>query len=296
MSDDQKQALAIRSTATLVQSMDDVARVAKMFAASGYFDDAKDAAQVGVKIMAGRELGFEPFASVNGVHLIKGKPSIGANLMAAAVKGSGKYDYRVREISNDTCRIEFFEGGESLGVSEFTITDAKAAGTQNLQKFARNMLFARAMSNGIRWYTPDVFMGSSVYTPEELGASVDGEGEVIDVASRPEKPQEPREEPAPEPDGESPAEAAEGQGAAAADDDGEFPPDAPESVTEATLTEAEGARLTEALNERGVDKILKFASDVTGRKVKRMTDLTTGEAAAVFRKADGGDPDEGEAA
>jgi hypothetical protein len=69
---------------------------------------------------------------------------------------------------------------EQVGVSEFTLADAKKAGTQNLEKFARNMLFARAMSNGVRWYCPDVF-DSPVYTPEELGANVDGEGNYVDV-------------------------------------------------------------------------------------------------------------------
>jgi len=40
------------------------------------------------------------------------------------------------------------------------------------------MLFARCMSAGVRTFTPDVFT-SSVYTPEELGAEVDSEGDVI---------------------------------------------------------------------------------------------------------------------
>jgi hypothetical protein len=44
------------------------------------------------------------------------------------------------------------------------------------------MLFARAMSNGAKWHTPDVFAGNPVYTADELGATVDGEtGEVISV-------------------------------------------------------------------------------------------------------------------
>jgi len=43
------------------------------------------------------------------------------------------------------------------------------------------MLFARAMSNGVRWYCPDVMNGSAVYTPEELGADVDQDGNVINV-------------------------------------------------------------------------------------------------------------------
>ena len=43
------------------------------------------------------------------------------------------------------------------------------------------MLFARAMSNGVRWYCPDVAM-APLYTPDELGAQVDGEsGEVIEA-------------------------------------------------------------------------------------------------------------------
>lgn len=43
------------------------------------------------------------------------------------------------------------------------------------------MLFARAISNGAKWYCPDL-SGGPLYTPDELGAQVDGEtGEVIDA-------------------------------------------------------------------------------------------------------------------
>jgi hypothetical protein len=59
------------------------------------------------------------------------------------------------------------QGKESIGVSKFTIEDAKKAGTKNLDKYPANMLFARAMSNGVKWYTPDVFNGP-VYTPDEI--------------------------------------------------------------------------------------------------------------------------------
>lgn len=191
MSDD----LAIRRSDTIpLRNMDDLARLSEMFARSGYFTDAREAAQVGVKILAGREMGIGPFASVNGFHIISGRPAMGANLMAAAVKASGKYDYRVREMGVEACRIEFFQAGESIGVSEFTIADARKAGTKNLDKFARNMLFARAMSNGVRWFCPDVFMGAAVYTPEELGATVNDDGDVVDVPSR---ASEARERPAP---------------------------------------------------------------------------------------------------
>ncbi len=153
-----------------IRNMDDLARIADMFAKSGYFTDAREAAQIGVKILAGREMSFGPFASVNGVHVIQGKPAVGANLMAAAVKSHPKYDYRVVTMTDEKVELEFMQEGKPAGVSKFDLQDAKAADVKNLQKFPRNMLFARALSNGVRWFCPDVFMGSSVYTPEELGS------------------------------------------------------------------------------------------------------------------------------
>lgn len=171
--------LAVRNVQ--LTSMDEIERAALAMSKSGYFVDAREQAQAITKILAGREMGFGPFASMTGIYIISGRPSIGANLMAAAVKASGRYNYRVHEMTDAVCEIIFFEGGKEAGRSRFTIEDARKAGTKNLDKFARNMLFARAMSNGCRWYCPDVFLGAPTYTPEELGADVDQEGNVINA-------------------------------------------------------------------------------------------------------------------
>ncbi len=164
---------------------DEVERAAKAMAASGFFSDTKQASQAVVKILAARELGLGPFAGMNGVNIIQGKPSFSANIMAACVKKSGRYNYRASEITDKSCTIEFMEKLDGKwvvsGESKFTIEDAHKAGVKNLEKFPRNMLFARAMSNGVRWYCPDVMNGSVVYTPEELGADVDQDGNVINV-------------------------------------------------------------------------------------------------------------------
>lgn len=174
------QALTV-ATPTLSETM----QLGDLLAQSGFFADSRGAAQAVVKVLAGREIGFGPIASMTGIHVISGRVSISANLMAAAIKRSGRYDYRVREMTAQRCEIEFRERNgdkwEIIGSSEFTAQDARAAGTKNMDKYARNMLFARAMSNGARWYCPDIF-GGPVYTPEEMGATVDGEtGEVIDA-------------------------------------------------------------------------------------------------------------------
>lgn len=171
--------------APAISSMDDLARMADMFAKSGLFKDSRDVAQAGVRILAGVEAGFGAFASMTGVHIIQGKPAIGANLMAQAIKRSGRYNYKVAEHSDDVCRIEFYERWdgkwEKSGESSFSIDDAKKANLLNnptWKNYPRNMLFSRAISNGIKWFCPDV-LGMTAYTPEELGENVNEDGEII---------------------------------------------------------------------------------------------------------------------
>ena len=147
---------------------------------SGYFVDAKSKAQAIVKVMAGAELGLPPFAALTGFHIIQGKPALGANVIATLIKNDPRYNYRVLEHTDAVCRIQFFENGQPCGVSEFTAADARKAGTKNMDKFPKNMLFARALSNGAKWYTPGVFGGAPVYTPDELGAEIDEDGVIIE--------------------------------------------------------------------------------------------------------------------
>jgi len=169
----QTQALQVE----LKQDMN-LSQIGQVFARSGFFQDSQDAAQAIVKVMCGAEMGFPPVASMVGVYIVKGKPSLSANMMASMVKRSGKYNYRVRKLTEQVASIEFFEQGESIGTSDFTIDDAKRAGTQNIQKHPKNMLFARAMSNGVKWFCPDLF-GGPIYTPDELGAQVDDDGAAV---------------------------------------------------------------------------------------------------------------------
>jgi len=160
----------------------EIMTIAKSFADSGMFPDCKSMAQAAVKIQAGREFGIQPFAAMSGIHIIQGKPTIGAGLMAARVKGFGKYDYKVIEHNDKVCSIEYFQGKESIGVSTFTIEDARKAGTKNLDKFPKNMLFARAMSNGVKWFTPDIYE-MPVYVPEEM-ATITEDVQAVEVPKK----------------------------------------------------------------------------------------------------------------
>jgi len=162
----------------------------QVLADSGYFQDARQAAQAIVKVMAGRELGFGPIASMTGIHIIQGRPAIGADLMAKAVKRSGRYNYRVTELTDEACSIEFLEKSgdawQNIGASRFTRADAAKAKTKNLDSFPRNMLFARAMSNGVKWFCPDA-LGLTTYTPEELdGNGIEVSAPIAAPAAQPE--------------------------------------------------------------------------------------------------------------
>lgn len=135
----------------------EVMSISKAFAESGMFPDIKSAAQAMVKVVAGQEVGIKPFAAMTGIHMIQGKPVIGAHIIAGRIKAHPKYEFKIVQHTEKVCSLDFFEGKKKVGNSSFTIDEAKAAGTGNLNKFPKNMLFARAITNGQKWYAPDVF-------------------------------------------------------------------------------------------------------------------------------------------
>lgn len=163
----------------------DIFRLGAAFAKSGYFQDARDEAQAVVKIIYGQELGISPAASMSGIHIISGKPVLSATALAGLIKSRRPlYDYRVVILDDDGCELEFFESGKSVGKSSFTMTDAKNAElvggkNPNWKKYPKNMLFARAISNGARLYCPDIFTGSPIYVPDELDKEVNADGDII---------------------------------------------------------------------------------------------------------------------
>lgn len=162
----------VSSKITTVTSFEDLKYLSSLFAQSGLF--GKDTPQIiAVKILAGLAYNLDPFTSVNVLYVITGKVVMSAGLQARLLKTSGKYDYSIDELTNTKCILTFYSLTRDrlkLGVSEFSLEDAKQAKLDkkdNWLSYPRNMLFARAMANGIRWYCPDA-LGNQVYTADEL--------------------------------------------------------------------------------------------------------------------------------
>ena len=168
---------------TVYERMNELSTAATALHASGFFSDVKTQAQAMVKVMAGAEIGLPPFASMSGIHIVQGKPVIGANLIATLVKNDPRYDYRVLTADNAQCVIEWREGGHAVGQSSFTMAEANAAGLttkDNWRKYPSDMLFARALTRGARRYAPGIFGGAPVYTPDEMGVDTDEDGQIIE--------------------------------------------------------------------------------------------------------------------
>jgi len=282
-----------RVPAMAMGSLSDPKELGTMLAASHYFEDAKDAAQAVVKVLAGQELGFGPIASMTGVFIVKGRVTLSANLMAASIKRHPKYDFRVKDLTDDRASVAFFEAGKEVGTSDFTMEDARKAGLanqDNWRKYPRNMLFARALSNGAKWFCPDVFAGAPVYTPDELGVEIDAEtGEILEgtiatVTTEPSKPAEPSE---PEPASNPPEAAPASAGADAADAMGEGeekPASAAPSDENRQVTDEEVAALTEYLNAlHAPDSFRTFARMAFGAADFKA--LSVGQARTIMNEA-----------
>jgi hypothetical protein len=165
-------------------------QVAELLARSGFFKDVKDEAQAFAKMLRGWELGIGYATALSEIDIIQGKPVLSSALCARLIKQSGKYNYRVVTATKDECELEFYERGEPVGRTKFTIEDAKLAGLDKKQgsnygAYAEDMLFWRAMSRGAKRFCADVF-GGSVYVegeipPERPAPSVDREtGEILE--------------------------------------------------------------------------------------------------------------------
>ncbi len=139
-------------------------------------------------MLTGRELGIPPMRAFSKISVINGKPAMGAELMLS----------RVLERYPDADWVPIRRDVEGAIVKarrkltdaytefSFLLEDAKRAGVMSKdswQKYPRNMYYWRAVSDMVRALWPEC-LGPASHTPEELGAEVDEEGDVVDTTAR----------------------------------------------------------------------------------------------------------------
>lgn len=133
----------------------------------------------------GEMLGLAPMAAINGVHVIEGKPSASAALISALVRRAG---HRLRITGDDqkaVCEIVRADDPDFVFRSEWTMERARGAGIANKQvwkSYPAAMLKARALTECARDACQEALSGLQ-YTPEELGAETNEDGEPVRVAA-----------------------------------------------------------------------------------------------------------------
>lgn len=168
-------------------------RIGEAAAAAGIYK-SRNAAELALRVKYGMEMGLGPATALQSVAVINGSPSLTAGAIASRIGGHPDYDYEVTEHTEERCTIIVYrhKRGEwrECPPSTFTLDDAAKAGLLKAgpwKQYPRNMLYARALTNAARWHAAEVF-GGSVYTPDELGADVDEQGEVVTTAYVPAAP------------------------------------------------------------------------------------------------------------
>lgn len=146
-------------------------------------------------IQKGLELGVPPMYALSNIVHIQGKPTANSELMLALIyRDHGDAAVGFQESTADHCTVAYRRRGWAQpGLFTFTMKEAEAAGllkNQVWRSYPAAMLRARAISAVARMAFPDSIGG--MYTPEELGATVDADGDVIDVPSTPQRPTDSR--------------------------------------------------------------------------------------------------------
>lgn len=131
----------------------------------------------------GRTIGITPLAAIIGVHVIEGKPSASAALISGLVRRAG---HKLRVEADDakltaTVTIIRSDDPDFVFTSTWDMDRAKIAGLTGKQvwkNYPISMLKARAITEAARDACQEALFGL-LYTPEELGATVDADGNPI---------------------------------------------------------------------------------------------------------------------
>jgi hypothetical protein len=158
-------------------------------------------------IALGRDYGLQPAHALNMIHIISGKPVLSAGARATFLKQHG-YDWRPVVFTDQEVRLRFSYKGEPMQDANgkplevgMTIQEAERAHfvqnsrgksydpkrheetKGNYDKFPKNMLMARVISNFHRWFASEV-MGATVYDAGEVSMDAVTEATEQRVQSR----------------------------------------------------------------------------------------------------------------
>lgn len=157
---------------------------AAMLCKTGFLPQAINTPEKAVAIiLTGRELGIGTMAALNTINVISGKPTVSPQLMLALIERSGQLeDIQITNVEG-AVKCTMKRKGRSPHTEFFGEAEATAMqlrGKDNYKKQAFTMYKWRAVAACARIVFPDVITG--LYTPDEMGADVTDDGELLPPA------------------------------------------------------------------------------------------------------------------
>jgi hypothetical protein len=162
-----------KSLAIVPRTFVDIQTMAETFSKSALLPDALKGKvpDLVFQIMAGAELGLAPVASIRGIHIIQGKPTLASDTMMALCLSSGLCEY-FTQIEATATSVTFEtkrKGSPHPQRCTWTMEDAKRAALHQKDTWRahpRQMLASRAKAELARSAYPDVLAGC--FDPDEI--------------------------------------------------------------------------------------------------------------------------------
>lgn len=249
---EQTKALVKAEADGLIPQTQNMVALAKHLLESKMFPNAGSLAGVVTIMEYGRELGLPPVAALNTMAVIRGRLTMEAKAMLAVANKNAGVSWKVVELTNDKCTMQFNRPGFEPCTVTFTVEEAKEAGLLSKDAwklYRQDMLFARCASRGVRRIAPDAVLG--LYSTEEMQ-----DVKAIDETAR--KDMEGAAKPvpapvAPEPEAEVVVDEAPADEFDEPSPPVEFPPDEEEPPHDSIL-ESYIAEIRQAIERSGVDE------------------------------------------
>jgi len=129
----------------------------------------KNEGEIAAVVLAGRELGIPPMASIRGIKLVKGNVTLDASLQLGCMMRAGCKVTWLDDGTGGTARLRLERPGQAAHEQVFSMEMAQRAGLaggDNWRKYPAAMLRARCVSAAGKAYCPDILAG--VYVPGEI--------------------------------------------------------------------------------------------------------------------------------
>lgn len=241
-------------------------------------------------------LGVSRINAITSIHVIEGKPSASADLIASMVRRAG---HKLRVSGDDTyalAQLIRVDDPEFTYEARWDVAKARAAGLLGKsvwKAYPAAMLRSRAITEVARMGASDALLGV-IYTPEELGAEVDEDGQVVHTVTRVQAPAGPRPSgnermrdalasapPIQQQPRETPAETSVAEGEV-----GSSPTSDPAAAAEPEkMTQPQSRKMGALMREAGLtdrEDALAFVGRVIGRQIGSRNELSKAEAARVI--------------